>query len=454
MIGIFSKIAILFILIFPINTLCDDYKENKDTLILINEVVYSNTINNCITKGISIDLTNCTIIGRLQYQKDTIHSRIKITNSTLKDDLNWNTMHFRSPVEINGCTIFGKIDMYNVNFESDVIFKDCIFVGLASFSKCHFSKAYFDGSEFQSKISFYESDFIYAADFGRVKFCRSADFEGARFIGYSMVNVSRDTGETPFIATEAAIWHASVSFYKASLINAEFKNCILQNAIISPTFLDDYTMESLANAKSLKDLQFVGSNNTLITLKNFFRNNNYRQKEREITCAMERRNQSTLKKVIFDLPFEYGSNLARPFQIVFAIYLFCAGIYFIMFHFAGVTGVLFKKMQIDPRTNREHESALRIGLVEISNLGGFLYFYSFVLREIRLLMHGCFFSLISTFNLGFREIDFGRWLRLILPWKAEYQPFGFVKTISGLQSIISVLLMAFGLLFYYGRFFE
>ena len=64
-----------------------------------------------------------------------------------------------------------------------------------------------------------------------------------------------------------------------------------------------------------------------------------------------------------------------------------------------------------------------------------------------------FFSLMSAFNIGFREIDFGRWLRLLPRTEFDLKAKGWMRTVAGFQSLLSVYL-ALWVLSYFGRPFE
>jgi len=62
-----------------------------------------------------------------------------------------------------------------------------------------------------------------------------------------------------------------------------------------------------------------------------------------------------------------------------------------------------------------------------------------------------FFSLMSAFNIGFRDINFGRWLRLLTRHEFDIKAVGWARVIAGWQSLISVFLIALWVLTYFGR---
>jgi hypothetical protein len=61
---------------------------------------------------------------------------------------------------------------------------------------------------------------------------------------------------------------------------------------------------------------------------------------------------------------------------------------------------------------------------------------------------------MSAFNIGFRDINFGRWLRLLPRSEYDLKAKGWARTVAGLQSLFSVYLIALWVLTYFGRPFE
>jgi hypothetical protein len=62
-----------------------------------------------------------------------------------------------------------------------------------------------------------------------------------------------------------------------------------------------------------------------------------------------------------------------------------------------------------------------------------------------------FFSLMSAFNIGFRDINFGRWVRILTKCEYDLKAVGWARTVSGFQSLLSVYLIALWVLTYFGR---
>ena len=74
--------------------------------------------------------------------------------------------------------------------------------------------------------------------------------------------------------------------------------------------------------------------------------------------------------------------------------------------------------------------------------------------ESRLFCTSLYFSLLSAFHLGWRELNVGAWIARIQPREYMLRATGWVRTVSGLQSLLSVYLLALWVLTYFGRLFE
>ena len=65
-----------------------------------------------------------------------------------------------------------------------------------------------------------------------------------------------------------------------------------------------------------------------------------------------------------------------------------------------------------------------------------------------------FFSLVNAFNLGYREFNIGQWLRMLTKRQYEVTAIGWVRSLAGIQSVVSIYLFALWILTYFGRPFE
>jgi hypothetical protein len=65
-----------------------------------------------------------------------------------------------------------------------------------------------------------------------------------------------------------------------------------------------------------------------------------------------------------------------------------------------------------------------------------------------------FFSLENAFNLGYKEFNVGQWLRMLTKRQYELRAVGWVRTLAGAQSLVSIYLFALWVLTYFGHPFE
>jgi hypothetical protein len=72
-------------------------------------------------------------------------------------------------------------------------------------------------------------------------------------------------------------------------------------------------------------------------------------------------------------------------------------------------------------------------------------------RALRLAFY---FSLLSAFNIGWRELNVGNWITRIQKREYILKSTGWVRMLAGIQALLSVYLLALWVLTYFGRPFE
>jgi hypothetical protein len=75
-------------------------------------------------------------------------------------------------------------------------------------------------------------------------------------------------------------------------------------------------------------------------------------------------------------------------------------------------------------------------------------------QSYRAPLYGLFFSVLSAFQIGWKELSIGSWIARLNPYEYTLKATGWVRTVSGVQSLISVYLLALAVLTYFGRPFE
>ena len=100
-------------------------------------------------------------------------------------------------------------------------------------------------------------------------------------------------------------------------------------------------------------------------------------------------------------------------------------------------------------TAQEHDSPLgrvtHIDQVEIHRLSA---------DVPRAFAWGLWFSLLSAFHIGWRDLNVGTWLSRLQPSAFALRARGWVRVVSGFQSLLSVYLIAIWALTYFGRPFQ
>ena len=65
-----------------------------------------------------------------------------------------------------------------------------------------------------------------------------------------------------------------------------------------------------------------------------------------------------------------------------------------------------------------------------------------------------YFSVLSAFHFGWRDFNVGAWLSRVQPSEFVLRAGGWVRTVAGLQSLVSLYLVAIWALTYFGRPFQ
>jgi hypothetical protein len=266
----------------------------------------------------------------------------------------------------------------------------------------------------------------------------------------------------------------------AILRDANLRGAILRDANLRGAILHSVTFEpktnpeirEIAAAENLELLTYLNNPDALVQLRNQFKNGGFREQERKITYALKRREAELLwrncrdenelwdcvayifNRVGFDVSCQYGMNPWRPIRITLALWLLCSMVYVVFIHYSGESGlygIAGKFWELTARTTPQPE---RIRPRPIQASARISYVLSLIWRESSVLGTGMFISAMSAFNIGFRDINFGRWLRLLTRREYDIKAVGWVRTVAGFQSLISVYLIALWVLTFFGRPFE
>lgn len=253
----------------------------------------------------------------------------------------------------------------------------------------------------------------------------------------------------------------------------------LYNTLFEPVSLPD--VRAVATANSLEFLTFENNPDALFQLRKSFADGGFREQERKITYALQRREAEIAKerclsenttehrailwssdsilancgsfilnRVFFDWTCQYGMSPGRPLSLGVLLWLLCSVLYFVCIHAPGKTGlyrVYAPSLQENSSVPQRVEEILPAEM-KARGAGRFLEFFR---REWAVFRASMFFSLMSAFNIGFRDINFGRWLRLLTRQEFDIKAVGWARVVAGWQSLISVYFIALWVLTYFGR---
>lgn len=66
-------------------------------------------------------------------------------------------------------------------------------------------------------------------------------------------------------------------------------------------------------------------------------------------------------------------------------------------------------------------------------------------------LHALYFSVLSAFNMGWRDLNVGSWIAKVQSEEYSLRATGWVRSVSGVQALISIFLLAQWALTQFGR---
>src|SRR5262245_102763 len=259
---------------------------------------------------------------------------------------------------------------------------------------------------------------------------------------------------------------AGAVLISTNLERADFLYADLDSVTFEPALDTVNTVVNIEHARNLSTLTYQTSPAALVRLRERFAAAGFRDQEREVTHAklrMERlapwvtdsglgaRVGSVFSYAAFEITCGYGLWYGRPLKILlFGVPLF-AVIYAIGLRSQGRAAIW--RVWLADRVEKSEGLAEPERLSwETSTPGRSRR--TFALRLGRALGLGLLFSLLSAFQIGWRELNVGNWITRLQPREYTLRATGWVRVVSGVQSLLSVYLLALWVLTYFGRPFE
>ena len=215
-------------------------------------------------------------------------------------------------------------------------------------------------------------------------------------------------------------------------------------------------------AHSLFDIEGNGSDEEvddqypLLDLRNSFKTSGYQNAELAVNLAYMRHLQSNPQMVLFDWTYEYGRAPWRPFLIAMALAVLVIPVYWVGFRF-GLGSTLYLVVTIKNEEIRT-PVAIETGSVFAQFKETPKQIPSLLIKrlasELSLMKYVALFSFISIIDLGFESLDFGRWVRNLFWKEYDLKAEGWLRMVSGLQSLVGLGLLALCILSLLGKHFE
>lgn len=270
------------------------------------------------------------------------------------------------------------------------------------------------------------------------------------------------------------------SLIGANLTHVDLRETILNGADLSRADLTDALYEPavgaspelFANARGLNSLRWEANSKPIFALRKTLIEAGFTGLAHQVTAAIHRHDESAAERVFFDWTCEWGANWLRPLVIAGVICVVCTFIYWrgmrredpnsgLYLSATGERIVTAKGKQrilritVYPSRLFDPSDQLELELTPEPDADVTTQHFREKIRwELRAPGTAFLFSLMSMFNIGFREFDFGRWIRMVQPREFDITARGWIRTVSGLQSLMGVALLALAILSYFGHPFD
>lgn len=243
----------------------------------------------------------------------------------------------------------------------------------------------------------------------------------------------------------------------ANLEHANLSEAILYRTLLDRAFLGQANvtgaryeaistplMRGMYEVTGLRTLYFVETAVGLELLRTALKTAGLRAQEREVTYAIKHTEESAAKAgafehgftfVLFEWTSDWGMDPWRPFW--WFVYLIPISF------FVYLCVLTFGKGTIERVITEGTPPHTKEQVIDLWVQGGrSIYWYVF------------YFSLLSAFRIGWRELNFGEWISRMQLHDYSLRGTKAIRTLSGIQSLLSVYLLALWVLTYFGRPFE
>lgn len=288
-----------------------------------------------------------------------------------------------------------------------------------------------------------------------------ANLQGAKLLGVNLQQANLMDANLQSVDLSTANLKGA-NLFSANLKKANLSGCNLQGAKLFSANLEGVVFEIkpnnlpdipfIAEAVNLYLLEYKKSPHALVELREAFKKFGLRRQEREVTYAIKHsgyvngmargdlptRIQVILGRLFFELTCQWGMSPLQPLLIMIGFIGLFSPLYIYSLKKQNKKDGIWK-FWINERARKD------LGADEPELL---------TCHWKGAVGNGLYFSVLSAFHVGWRDINVGSWIARMQPREYRLQASGWVRFVSGLQSLLSVYLLALSVLAYFGRPFE
>jgi|CXWL01.1.fsa_nt_gi uncharacterized protein YjbI with pentapeptide repeats len=268
---------------------------------------------------------------------------------------------------------------------------------------------------------------------------------------------------------------AAANLTEADLSGTHLKGTVFPEAILTATIFEPATNPeptAVLRAVGLSTMRYLSNRHGLAALRQDLVNAGLRQEEREVTYALKHsdrvenwqkktiweKTESYITLILFEWPSDWGLSPGRPLRILSVLIM----VFMIPYAVAlargkGIALIWPKELSRsdDPLAEAGQTLKARHNLFFPSAHRSFPQGWSnWIVATLTIMIVGFWFSLLTCFHIGWRELSFGTWLSRLQPREYTLTATGSLRVVTGIQSIASVYLLALAAITYFGHPFE
>jgi len=236
----------------------------------------------------------------------------------------------------------------------------------------------------------------------------------------------------------------------------------LQDAVFEPASGSIPEFTELTQSRQLTSLRFIASPHALMELRDKFRKAGLRQQDRELTYAIQHTRLRAMPRGVeraflwlMEKTCGFGLHLWRPLQLLGAVWLAATILYYLTIRIRKNPGLFL----IVARRRRSDATKFRMHVQPVRYFRGRSSKWwrrpiHAVRAEARILFTAANYSLRNMVNLKFQWLEVGTWIKMLQSRDFDFESRGALRVISGLQSLLSLSLIALFILTYFGNPFD